>query len=86
MLSASFQGIRRLFVFAYFIPAGAANNEAGIKDNKKYFHPRGEIKNYNILIDGRNFCDQLINDLINQYDEVRKVLQGRRSLLSFQDR
>ena len=39
-----------------------------------------------ILIDGRNFCDQLINDLINQYDEVRKVLQGRLSLLSFQDR
>ena len=25
------------------------------------------------MIDGRNYYDQLINDLIKQYDEVRKV-------------
>ena len=73
LLNASFQGVRRLFVLAYVVAAGAANDEAGIKDNKKYFLPRGEIKNYNVLIDGRNFYDQPINDLIKQYDEVRKV-------------
>ena len=73
---ASFQGIRRLFVLAYVVAAGAANDEAGIKDNKKYFLPRGEIKNYNVLIDGRNFYDQPINDLIKQYDEIRKVSTG----------
>ena len=39
LLSASFQGVRRLFFLAYFIPAGAANNEEGIKDNEKYFLP-----------------------------------------------
>ena len=54
---ASFQGIRRLFVLAYVVAAGAANDEAGIKDNKKYFLPREEIKNYNVLIDGRKFYD-----------------------------
>ena len=48
----------------------------GIKDNKKYFLPRGEIKNYNVLIDGRHFYDQQINDIIKQYDEVRKVSTG----------
>ena len=73
LLSASFQDVRRLFVLVYFIPAGAANNEACIKNNKKYFLPRGEIKNYNVLIDGRNFYDQPINNLIKLYDEVRKV-------------
>ena len=73
LLNASFQGVRRLFVLAYVVAAGAANDEAGIKDNKKYFLPRGEIKNYNVLIDGRNFYDQPIKDLIKQYDEVRKV-------------
>ena len=31
---------------------------------------------YNIEIDGRNFYDHLINDLIKQYDEVRKVSTG----------
>ena len=53
------------------------NNEAGIKDSKKYFLPRGEIKNYNVLIDGRKLYDQPINDLIKQYDEVRKVSAGQ---------
>ena len=28
------------------------------------------------MIDGRNFYDQSINDLIKQYDEVRKVSTG----------
>ena len=31
--------------------------EAGIKENKEYFLPRGEIKNYNVLIGGRNIYD-----------------------------
>ena len=75
LLNASFQGVKRLFVLAYFIADGG-NDEAGIKNNKKYFLPRGEIKNYNVLIDGRNFYDQPINDLIKQYDEVRKVSTG----------
>ena len=61
LLSASFQGVKRLFVLAYAIAAGVANNEAGIKNDRKYFIPRGEIKNYNVLIDGRNF---MINQLM----------------------
>ena len=72
LLNASFQGVKRLFVLAYFIAApvgdNPADNTAGIKSNKKYFLPRGEIKNYNVLIDGRNFYDQPINDIIKQYD------------------
>ena len=75
LLNASFQGVKRLFVLAYFIADGG-NDEAGIKSNKKYFLPRGEIKNYNVLIDGRNFYDQPINDIIKQYDEIRKVSTG----------
>ena len=46
------------------------------KNNEKYFLPRGEIKNYNVLIDGRNVYDQPTNGLIKQYDEVRKVSTG----------
>ena len=64
----------QLFILAYCI-ADDGNDEAGIK-NKKYFLPRGEIKNCNVLIDGRNFYDQPINDIIKQYDEVRKVSTG----------
>ena len=69
--------MRRLFVLAYVIDAGVANNEGGINSNKKYFLPRGKIENYNVFMDGRNFYDQPINDLIKQYDEVRKISTGQ---------
>ena len=77
LLSVSFQGVKVLFVLAYFIATSDVNNEADIKNNKKYFLPRREIINYNVLIDGRNIYDQPINDLIKQYDEVRKVSTGK---------
>ena len=35
-----------------------------------------KFENYNVLIDRRNFYDQPINNLIKQYDEVRKVSTG----------
>ena len=35
------------------------------------------IENCHILIHDRNFYDQPINDLIKQYDEVRKVSAGQ---------
>ena len=56
-LSASFPGVKRLFVLAYVIDAGATNNETGMKNNKKSFIPTGKIENYNALIDGRSFYD-----------------------------
>ena len=71
LLNASFQCVRRLFVLVYFI-ANDGNDEAGIK-KKKVFPSNRRDKNYNALIDGRNFYDQSINDLIKQYDQVRKV-------------
>ena len=77
LLNASLQGVKRVFVLSYFVAAGNnADEEMGIKDNKKYFLPRGEIKNCKVLIDGRIFYDQPINDIIKQYDKVRKVSMG----------
>ena len=72
MLDSSYQGVKRLFVLAY-------DNASGITadSHKRYFLPRIEIKNYNIEIDGRNFYDQPINDLIKQYDEVREISTGQ---------
>ena len=43
----------------------------------KYFLPRVNITNYNVLIDGRNFYDQPINDSIKQCDEIRKTATGQ---------
>ena len=62
LLRASFQSVKRLFVLAYVIAAGASNDKAGIKNNRKYFILRKKIENYNVLIDGRSFYDQSVND------------------------
>ena len=72
-LDASFQGINRLFV----LPYASGENTANENSYRKYFLPRLKIKNYNIEIDGRNFYDQPINDLIKQYDEIRKISTGQ---------
>ena len=55
---------------------GTASIKDNKTDNKTYFLSRGEIKNYNVLIDGRNFYYQPINDWIKQYDQARKVSAG----------
>ena len=52
------------------------NNVTNGNSYRKYFLPRLKIKKYNIEIAARNFYDQSINDLIKQYDEVRKISTG----------
>ena len=74
MLDASYQGIKRLFVLAYNNEEG--NNRVTADCHERYFIPRAKIENYNIEIDGRNFYDQPINDLIKQYNEIRKISTG----------
>ena len=75
LLDSSYQGVKRLFVLVYDNTAG--NDQVSIDSFKKYFLPRVKIENYNIEIDGRNFYDQSINDLIKQYDEIRKISTGQ---------
>ena len=65
-----------MFVLAYNNTEGD-NNQVSINSRQKYFLPRVNIGNYNIQIDGRNFYEQPIHDLIRQYDEVREVSTGQ---------
>ena len=55
------------------------NSAKKVKRNShtKYFLPKLKITNYNVLIDGRNFYDQLINDLVKIYDDIRKTATGQ---------
>ena len=61
LIDPSWQGINRLFVFAYLNDLNSTVSSHG-----KYFLPRVKIENYNIEIDGGNFYDQPINDSIKQ--------------------
>ena len=79
-LDVSFQGVNRLFVLAFNTtddfagnPINNTANRVQRDSHKKYFIPRVNITNYNVLIDGRNFYDQPINNQIKKYDETRKI-------------
>ena len=71
LFDSSYEGSKRLFVLAYDNTAG--DDRVSIDTFKKYFLSRVKIENYNIEIEGRIFFDQPINDLVKQYDEVRKI-------------
>ena len=53
-------------------------NKGERNSHRKYFFPKVDITNYNVLIDGRNIYDQPINDQKKQYDEIRKIATGKR--------
>ena len=54
-------------------PINNTANRVQRDSHRKYFLPRVEdITNYNVLIDGRNFYDQ-----IKKYDEIRKIAKGK---------
>ena len=72
-LDASFQGVNRLFVLGF----DRGDNDPKRDRYRRYYLPRVDITKYNVLIDGRNFYDQPINDKIRQYDEIRKVATGK---------
>ena len=85
---AAFQGVNRLFVLAFddtpadaaadaSAPRNLAANQVIRNGYRKYFVPRVDITSYNVLIDGRNFYDQPINNSIRKYDEIRKIATGK---------
>ena len=75
-LDVSFQVVRKLFVLA-FDNSNNGTKKVERNNHRKYFLPRVNITNYNVLIDGRNFYDQPINGLIKQYNKIRKTALGQ---------
>ena len=76
LLDSSFQGVNSLFAMG-LNNAIAATTRVLRESHKIYFLLRVSIKDNNILIDGRNFYNQTINDEIRMYDEVRKIALGK---------
>ena len=64
-----FKGLNRLFVLVF------ENDEQRIS-NKRYYIPNVEIKDYNVMIDGKNIFDQLVKNNKVAYENIRKVATG----------
>ena len=68
-LESNFVGVNRLFVSVY------TNHGDNVKrfNPWKYYLPKGTIKNYNVIINAKDFYDQPINFDTKRYEEIRKL-------------
>ena len=62
-------GVNRLFVLVF---SDQDANPQKFK-SRRYYLPKGIIKNYNIIVNGKNFYDQAIASHIKRYKEIRKL-------------
>ena len=70
LINPSFQGVNKLFVLSF-------KNEDGRTSHSIYYLPKVEIKDYNVMIDGRNFFDQPVNSMTKTYWNIRKNATGQ---------
>ena len=70
LIEPSFQVVNRLFVLAF-------ENDDQRTSNKRYYIPNVEIKDYNVMIDGKNFFDQPVKNDKVTYENIRKIATGR---------
>ena len=66
LVNSSFQGVNRFFVLSF-------ENEDDRISHSPYYLPEVEIKDYNVIIDGKNFFDQPINSHLKTYKNIRKI-------------
>ena len=66
LIDPSFQGVNRLFVLPF-------ENENNRTSHTEYYLPTVEIKDYNVMIDGRKFFDQPINNDVKTFENIRKL-------------
>ena len=70
LIEPSFQGVNRLFVLAF-------ENDDQRVSNKGYYLPNVEIKDYNVMIDGKNFFDQPVKNNKVTHENIRKIATGQ---------
>ena len=70
LVEPSFQGVNRLFVLAF-------GNDAQRTSNKRYYLRNVEIKDYNVMIDGKNYFDQPVKSNKITYKNIRKIATGQ---------
>ena len=70
LINPTFQGVNRLFVLSI-------ENENDRTSHSTYCLPKVEIKDYNVIIDGRNFFNQPINSMSKTYENIRKIATGK---------
>ena len=76
-LDPSFQGVNRLFVMVHNKLAAANDDQFNRNSKRVYYLPRNDLNKYNVVIDGRNFYDNPIENEIEKYRELKKIMIGK---------
>ena len=66
LIDPNFQGVNRLFVLLF----NALDNRTG---HSRYYLPTEKVKDYNVIIDGKNFFDQPIKSYIKHMKTLEKL-------------
>ena len=70
LINPSFQEVSRLFVLSF-------ENENDRTLHIKHYLPTVEIKDYNFMIDGKNFFNHPVKSSVRTYDNIRKIATGQ---------
>ena len=52
-------------------------NNDGPESDKQHYLPIVELKEYNVIINGRNFLDQRRKNDLKTYDNIRQIVTGQ---------
>ena len=70
LIEPRFQGVNRHFVLAF-------ENDGNRTSNKRYYIPNVEIKDYNVMINWKNFFDQPVKNIKVTYGNIGKIAIGQ---------
>ena len=70
LIEPSIQGINRLFVLAF-------ENDAQRTSDNRHYIPNVEIKDYNVMIDGKSFLNQPVKNDKVTYENIIKISAGQ---------
>ena len=70
LIDPNFQGVNRFFA----LPFNADDRRIG---HSRYYYPTAKVKDYNVLIEGKNFFDQPIKSYIKTSKNIQKNATGQ---------
>ena len=69
LIDMSFQGVNSFLSF---------ENTTDRTVHTGYYIPKAEIKDYNVIVDGKDIFEQPIKNDLKTYDNIRKIATGQR--------
>ena len=69
LVGPGFQGVNTLFVLSF-------ENDDDKRSHSNFYLPRVEVKDYNVMIDGKKYFDQAINNDFKPYENIRRIATG----------